>query len=174
MKSSHLNPTHEEGPAAAPTSPSSGGGWGRGCYFTIAELTRSDTATKHGWDNTPPPEAVQNLRSLAEYVLDPLREAYGHPIHVNSGYRSATLNSAVGGTARSQHLRGQAADIRGEAPLPSPQKGEAPDSQKREVEKLGQLLIDLDLPFDQLIFYPTFLHVSWSNSPRRQVLHKNS
>lgn len=140
-------------------------------YFTIAELTRSTTAANRGIDNTPPPAAVQNLRSLVENVLDPLREAYGHPIYVNSGYRSPTLNRAVGGTRNSQHLRGQAADIRGEAPLPSPQKGEAPDSQKREVEKLGRLLIDLDLPFDQLIFYPTFLHVSWSPNPRHQVLY---
>ena len=149
-------------------------------YFTIAELTRSTTAQKKGIDNTPTPAAVQNLRSLVENVLDPLREAYGHPIYVNSGYRSATLNSAVGGTRNSQHMRGQAADIRGEATDSQKDKtwiikGSDPlMMQKREVEKMGRLLIDLDLPFDQLIFYPTFLHVSWNPNPRRQVLHKNS
>ena len=126
-------------------------------YFTVRELTRSDTAARKGIDNTPTPTAEQHLRSLVEHVLDPLREAYGKPIYVNSGYRSPALNSAVGGTRNSQHMKGQAADIRAGTPI--------------ETRRLGRLLQASDLPFDQLIFYPTFLHVSWSPTPRRQVLH---
>ena len=127
-------------------------------YFTIKELTRSSVATQRGWDNTPPPAAEQNLRSLVENVLDPLREAFGRPIYVNSGYRTTRLNKAVGGTPNSQHLRGQAADIRAATPL--------------ETRRLGRLLQASTLPFDQLIFYPNFIHVSWNNTPRHQVLYR--
>ena len=124
-------------------------------YFTLHELTHSATATLHGWPNVAPPAAEANLRHLVEEVLDPLREAYGHPIYVNSGYRSARLNRAVGGVATSQHCQGQAADIH------------AADN-----GALAALLQQLHLPFDQLIIYPTFLHVSWSTAPRRQVIRR--
>ena len=140
-------------------------------YFTLRELTRSDTAARKDIDNTPTPTAEQHLRSLVEHVLDPLREAYGKPIYVNSGYRSPALNSAVGGARNSQHMKGQAADIRGEPHSRLP-KGEKPQTAEEATAELGRLIIDLDLPFDQLIFYPTFLHVSWSPTPRRQTLRK--
>ena len=80
-------------------------------YFTIKELTRSDTARWLGIDNTSPPSAVRALHELVDHVLDPLREAWGGPIRVNSGYRCPELNQAVGGTPGSQHQRGEAADI---------------------------------------------------------------
>ena len=80
-------------------------------YFTIKELTRSMTATRYGIDNTPPASAVKALTVLVDEVLDPLREAWGGPIRVNSGYRCPELNEAVGGTPTSQHQRGEAADI---------------------------------------------------------------
>ena len=80
-------------------------------YFTIAELTRSDTARRLGIDNKPPASAVKALTVLVDEVLDPLREAWGGPIRVNSGYRCPELNKAVGGTPTSQHQRGEAADI---------------------------------------------------------------
>ena len=80
-------------------------------YFTIKELTRSDTARHLGIDNTPPASAVMALNELVDHVLDPLREAWGGPIHVNSGYRCPELNKIVGGTPTSQHQRGEAADI---------------------------------------------------------------
>ena len=72
-------------------------------YFTINELTKSATATSKGIDNTPTKEVVGNLTTLVDKVLDPLREAYGKPIKVNSGYRCPKLNKAVGGSATSQH-----------------------------------------------------------------------
>ena len=80
-------------------------------YFTIKELTRSMTATRYGIDNTPPASAVKALQDLVDNVLDPLREAWGGPIRVNSGYRCPELNKLVGGTPTSQHQRGEAADI---------------------------------------------------------------
>lgn len=80
-------------------------------YFTIKELSHSDTAVARGIDNTPTGEAVHNLTELVENVLDPLREKYGKPIRVSSGYRSAVLNRSVNGATSSQHRLGQAADI---------------------------------------------------------------
>lgn len=80
-------------------------------YFTLSELTRSDTAAKIGERNTPDLAAVRCLTALVERVLDPLREAWGGPIKVTSGYRSPRVNKAVGGSSTSQHLRGQAADL---------------------------------------------------------------
>lgn len=82
-----------------------------GRYFSIEELCKSDTATARGIDNTPNEEVKANLEALIENVLDPLREAYGKPIYVNSGYRSPELNRAVGGVANSFHLQGYACDI---------------------------------------------------------------
>lgn len=81
-------------------------------YFIIEELTASATARARGINNTPSLAEVRNLTLLVERVLDPLRDAYGSPIIVNSGYRSKALNKAVGGSATSQHCKGMAADIR--------------------------------------------------------------
>lgn len=80
-------------------------------YFTIEELCRSAKAEAMRIDNTPTRDAVMSLETLVECVLDPLREAYGKPIIVNSGYRSVPLNKAVGGARNSQHTKGEAADI---------------------------------------------------------------
>lgn len=106
-------------------------------YFTLKELTRSDTARRLGINNTPPASAVQALQALVNDVLDPLREAWGGPIHVNSGYRCPALNKAVGGTPYSQHQRGEAADITVGTP-----------SRNR---RLLALIKRLDLPVDQCI-----------------------
>lgn len=80
-------------------------------YFTITELTKSSTAAAKGIDNTPSKEIIVNLTTLVDKVLDPLREWYGKPIYVTSGYRCEALNKAVGGVATSYHLKGMAADI---------------------------------------------------------------
>jgi hypothetical protein len=80
-------------------------------YFTINELTKSREANKAGIDNTPPKSAVKALTKLVDEVLDPVREAWGEPIIVNSGYRCERLNTLVGGVEDSQHLKGEAADI---------------------------------------------------------------
>lgn len=80
-------------------------------YFTIAELTASATAIKHNIDNTPTPEAIKNLTQLVEKVLDPVREQFGAPIIVTSGYRSPQLNQKVGGAKKSYHMQGRAVDL---------------------------------------------------------------
>jgi hypothetical protein len=73
-------------------------------------MTKSDTATRFDMDNTPDDHEVENLRILCENVLQPLRDALG-PIRVNSGYRNGLVNEAVGGSRKSDHCHGFAADI---------------------------------------------------------------
>ena len=130
-------------------------------HFTISELLKSDTALKHKLWNGAPKEAEENLRALVDEVLDPLREAYGKPIRVNSGYRCPRLNTLVGGSLNSQHMRGEAADIQ-------PVVGNEGD-----LDFLARLLI-ANGKFDQLILYPTFIHVSWKRLGwnRKQILQK--
>ncbi|MDE6464357.1 MAG: peptidase M15 [Muribaculaceae bacterium] len=130
-------------------------------YFSIEELTRSTTATARGIDNTPDAAARAALVRLADAVLDPLREAYGKPVKVNSGYRCPKLNRAVGGVATSHHLRGMAADITGGSP--------------EENRRLFDLARSLQLPFTQLIDERGFRWLHISHDPadiRRQVLHR--
>ena len=130
-------------------------------HFTISERLKSDTALKNKLWNGAPKEAEENLRALVDEVLDPLREAYGKPIRVNSGYRCPRLNTLVGGSLNSQHMRGEAADIQ-------PVVGNEGD-----LDFLARLLI-ANGKFDQLILYPTFIHVSWKRLGwnRKQILQK--
>lgn len=79
--------------------------------FSLAEMTKSETALRHGLPNDPTPEVIQNLKLLCEKVLQPIREHYGTSIRVNSGYRAPEVNAAVGGSKTSDHCKGQAADI---------------------------------------------------------------
>lgn len=131
-------------------------------YFTMNELTHSATAIRKGIDNTPDNTAKANLTALVANILDPLREAYGKPIVVSSGYRCAKLNRAVGGVARSQHITGQAADI------------QSVSKSKADHKKLFELAQRLRLPYDQLIdeYDYKWVHISFSmKGSRRQVLH---
>jgi hypothetical protein len=79
--------------------------------FTLKELTKSDTATRLGLDNTPDEQALENLKTLCDMVLQPVREHYGKSVTVNSAYRSPESNAAVGGSKTSDHCKGMAADI---------------------------------------------------------------
>ena len=128
-------------------------------YFTIKELCESSTATQRGIDNTPNSEIVSNLEQLVDNILDPLREKYGSPIKVNSGYRCEKLNKAVGGSKTSQHRYGLAADIT--------------TGSKLRNKQLFILAQQMNLPFDQLIDEKTYswIHISFSKEPRKQVLH---
>jgi len=131
-------------------------------YFTMDELTHSATAIRKGIDNTPDSKVKANLTALVANILDPLREAYGKPIVVSSGYRCAKLNRAVGGVARSQHLSGQAADL------------QSAGKSRSEHKKLFDLARKLNLPYDQLIDEHDYKWVHISFNPkgnRRQVLH---
>jgi hypothetical protein len=79
--------------------------------FSLKELTKSDTATRLGIDNTPDDEAIDNLKTLCDMVLQPVREHFGKSVTVNSAYRSPESNAAVGGSKTSDHCKGMAADI---------------------------------------------------------------
>ena len=107
--------------SARPESPLLGRGKGEASYFTISELTASATALREGIDNRPTESAYHLLHVLVEQLLDPIREAWGEPIVVSSGYRCKELNALVGGVKNSHHMLGCAADIT--APLLSPQGG---------------------------------------------------
>jgi hypothetical protein len=79
--------------------------------FTLNELTKSQEATRLGIDNTPNEEQIQNLKILCEKILQPIRDFYGMPLSVSSGYRSVALCEAIGSSSKSQHTKGQAADF---------------------------------------------------------------
>jgi hypothetical protein len=79
--------------------------------FSLHELSKSETALRMGFDNTPDAEATENLRLLCEKVLQPVRDHYGKGVKVNSAYRSPESNAAVGGSKTSDHCKGMAADI---------------------------------------------------------------
>lgn len=129
-------------------------------YFTIEELCKSDIADELGIKNTPDAVAIANMRELVENVLDPLREAWGGPITVNSGFRSKALNIAVDGAINSHHLYGMAADIT--------------VGTKDRNRKLFVLVQQLGLPFTQLIDEYGYLWVHISYDPqdiRKQIIH---
>ncbi len=132
-------------------------------YFSLAELTASDTARQKGIDNTPPPDAVVKLTALADKLLDPIREMWGAPITVNSGYRCPQLNVAVGGAVASQHLRGEAADI----------TTGTVSGNKQLFDKIVAAQKRGEIAFDQLIDESNYswLHVSYSAKNRNQILH---
>lgn len=132
-------------------------------HFSLAEMTKSQTAERKGIDNTPNAEQVENLKQLCLNVLEYIRIHYNKPVTVNSGFRCKKLNTATGGSKKSQHMTGQAADI----------------------EIAGVDNLDLakwimnNLNFDQLIceFYKPgipdsgWVHVSWNTKGnRKQVL----
>lgn len=133
-------------------------------YFTIKELCASATATKLGIKNEPTLQQRNNLRCLVEKVLDPIRERWGTPVIVNSGFRCPSVNKAVMGAWNSQHMRGQAADIR-------------PKDKTKIVEfkkAIEQMMKD-GLVFDQAIFYPSFVHISYKSTVsanRKQLIIK--
>lgn len=80
--------------------------------FTLEELTKSDTARQRGILNQPNHEEIDNLFRLCKELLQPIRDAYGKPIIVTSGFRNKQLNTAIGGSSTSMHMKGLAADIK--------------------------------------------------------------
>jgi zinc D-Ala-D-Ala carboxypeptidase len=128
-------------------------------FFTLDEMTFSNTAKAAGIDNTPTTAEIESLRALCTAVLDPLREALGSSIKVNSGYRGPALNARLKGAAKSQHLIGQAADI--QAPGMS-------------VVDLFKKVIRLGLPYDQIIYEVNgsskWVHVSHAPGANKGVI----
>lgn len=123
--------------------------------FTLSELCVTDSHLP----NVPTEKQIDSLRILANNLLQPLRDLYGHPIAINSGYRSVTVNKAKGGASNSQHLTGEAADVEG--------------FDNAVLFRLVRQHFD----FDQLIWeggddhQPAWVHVSYKASGnRKQVL----
>lgn len=113
-----------------------------------------------------PAEARENIEALVEAVLDPARERLGKAIRVNSGYRRAKHNLKVGGAVGSQHMKGEAADV-----VPGDSGQVTGDS----LERLARIIKEQGV-FDQMIVYPSFVHVSYKRigTNRHQVLKKVS
>lgn len=126
-----------------------------GKYFTLSEMTNSAIARSHKLNNIPSAAELEHLKNLVKHILDPLREALG-PVTVTSGFRSAPVNRAAGGSSSSQHVLGQAADIK--------IKGMTSDQVVRKI-------IEMKLPFDQVIEeFGSWVHVSYGPRHRRQAL----
>jgi hypothetical protein len=124
--------------------------------FWLHEFTRSQTAARLGRDIVPDATEIEALTKLCMNVLQPLRDAIGVTITINSGLRPAWLNPLVGGSKTSQHMKGEAADIIAQ--------GFPPFELCREITNLG-------LPFDQLILeFDQWSHVSYSSLMRGVVL----
>ena len=135
--------------------------------FTLAELCKSQTALRKNIDNLPKdPDIVSKMQTLAEKILQPIRDKFG-PTVINSGYRCKKLNTAIGGSKKSQHCFGEAADV------------EVPTLSNRDLAEWIKNTLD----FDQLIleFYngkdprSGWVHVSYKDSQnnRKQVLTIN-
>lgn len=153
-------------------------------HFSLSEFTKSATARKHGLKNTPPQEAVDNLKALCQGCLEPLREALQLPVVITSGFRTKALNDILAhASERSQHMLGQAADFYvGQSPVSgsrfqvsddlnhetgdSPMKLETP--RQRLIRAFRLIILDESIDYDQLILYPSFIHVSYVSRERNR------
>lgn len=134
--------------------------------FTIQELTKSATATRLKIDNTPSQRIIKNLTELATKVLQPIRDKYGKPIIVTSGYRCEQLNKAVGGVTFSQHCQGQAADIKSVS--------DSVADNKALFDLIVKMIKSGEIVVGQLIDEHNYdwLHISTpSNNKTNQILH---
>ena len=125
--------------------------------FSYKEFEESETAVRKGIANViKTTEIRDSVKALVLNVLQPLRDAWGKPLHINSGYRCPALNEAVGGVPTSAHLYGQASDVACDNPY-----------------ELASLAKELDLPYDQMILYPTFVHFSHklNGKQRKKILY---
>jgi zinc D-Ala-D-Ala carboxypeptidase len=119
--------------------------------FTYDELTRSETAARHGFDNTPNEGEVDNLKRLAALLEEVKKAVGGKPVMINSGFRSKQTNDAAGSKDSSQHRLGCAADIR------------VPGMTPRQVV---EACIEAQVPFDQIILeFDSWTHISVANTP---------
>ena len=132
-------------------------------HLELAELIRSESAKRLGIINMPTEEHIQNLKQLAEHIFEPIREHFGQPIFISSGYRSQALNASIPNSAvKSQHSTGQAIDI---------------DMDGTKIKNSEIFMYAKTLPFDQLIWEfgtkdnPDWVHISYSSLNRREILY---
>lgn len=130
-------------------------------FFSLEEMTRSATAKRLGIDNSPSPEIEAHIRLFIDKVLDPIREDWGGPIRVSSGYRCPELNRAVKGAKNSGHQYGYCADLQVSG---------------RTVRELSRFIFDWmknhQMKFDELLFEKsggvTWLHFCWIGKDGKQ------
>lgn len=135
-------------------------------HLSLAEVTRSETAKRKGISNMPTEAHLANFKLLAEKVFEPIRNHFGKPIHISSGYRSDALNKAIGGSKTSQHCSGEAIDI------------DMDGSAHGITNKMLFDYIKDNIEFDQLIWEfgtstnPDWVHVSYESTgrQRKQIL----
>lgn len=133
-------------------------------HLELAEVIRSESAKRNGISNMPTEEHIANFKQLAEHIFEPIRGYFRQPIFISSGYRSNELNAKIGGAKTSQHCFGQAIDIDMDGTLNGVTNTDVFNFIKDK------------LPFDQLIWEfgtdtnPDWVHVSYSNRHRREVL----
>jgi hypothetical protein len=127
-------------------------------HFSLAEFTASETATRKGLDNTPESDVVEVMKTTAAR-MEEVRDILEAPIIISSGYRSPKVNSAIGGSATSQHCKGEAVDFI------APQYGTPND--------ICHAILDSTIVFDQLIEEggdEGWVHISFAEPSRRSVL----
>jgi hypothetical protein len=133
--------------------------------LTLREVVKSVTAERLGIDNTPNDQEINNLKSIAENIFQPMRDHFGVPIGISSGFRCKKLNTAIGGSKTSQHMSGNALDIDA-------------DMYGKITNKQVFDYIRENLDFDQLIWEfgndenPSWVHVSYKHNDknRKRVL----
>ncbi len=160
-------------------------------HFSLKEMTDSQTAVKYGIANVPSEQEIENLRRLCQGTLEPLREALQLPVVITSGFRTKALNDKLAHPSeRSQHMQGQAADFYiGQSPVSgsrfqvsggaskvlgdlnletgdSPVKLETP--RQRLIRAFREILTNPKIDYDQLILYPSFIHVSYVSRERNR------
>jgi len=124
--------------------------------FKLEEFLRSQTAERNGIDMEPDDEVIENLQTLVDTCLQPLRDSLGSVIYISSGYRPRILNTLIGGSLKSAHMTGSAADFIavGYTPL-----------------EVCSRVVELELPIDQIINeFAKWSHLGISDSPRGQKL----
>ena len=111
-------------------------------YFTIQELTKSSTANQYHIDNTIPENLLPNAYKLINELLDPIREKWGHPIYVNSGYRCPALNAKLKNASKtSSHMRALASDL----------NAGSPKANKELYQMIRNMVLHKEIKLDQCI-----------------------
>ncbi len=133
--------------------------------FSYSEFEKTDVPGMQVKNTITSVDVRDSIKELVDTVIQPLRDAWGEPLAINSGYRCPEVNKAVGGVPTSQHVFGEAADV-----CPFGRNGHG------DIETVRQLAItarDLGLPFDQMILYPSFVHFSHRRNgvQRGQILY---
>lgn len=133
--------------------------------LSLAEVIKSQTAVRHGIDNNPPNEHLDNLKKVAAKIFQPVREHFAIPIYVSSGYRCKELNTRIGGSATSSHCKGEALDL--------DMDGRGSISNRQIFDYVKD-----NLEFDQLIYEfgddsnPAWVHVSYREGNNRNEILK--